>query len=176
MKTLGAVLAGGQSTRFGSDKAEALLDGKPLLAHAIETLRPHCDVLVIVGRIHARSETIADWPAPDMGPLAAIAGALRHAAAHGFDQMLSAPVDCVALPANLRALLDPAPAFLIDQPVIGLWPTAATPDAEAILSGTGRHSVRAFAERIGARPIAAQLPPNINTPADLARLREVPRN
>ncbi len=35
VKLLGAVLAGGSSTRFGSDKALALLAGKPLIEHAI---------------------------------------------------------------------------------------------------------------------------------------------
>ena len=32
----GVILAGGQSKRFGSDKALALYEGKPLIAHAVE--------------------------------------------------------------------------------------------------------------------------------------------
>src|SRR3546814_5689149 len=70
------------------------------------------------------SDLLADWPQPDMGPLGGVAGALRHAASEGFDQLLTAPVDCLRLPPDLRALLEPAPAFLDTQPVIGLWPAA----------------------------------------------------
>lgn len=171
MRTLGAVLAGGKSTRFGSDKAEALLEGHTLLAHAIQALIPHCDDLVIVGRSQGARSGISDWPAPGMGPLAALAGALRHAAANGYDQVLSIPVDCVTLPAGLRALLGTAPAYLAGQPVIGLWPVSAAKAAEAILSGTDRHSMRALAECIGARAVTSPEPaPNLNTRADLERL------
>ena len=171
MRTLGAVLAGGKSTRFGSDKAEALLEGRPLLAHAIQALIPHCDDLVIVGRSDGARPGIADWPAPGMGPLAAVAGSLHHAAANGYDQVLSVPVDCVTLPAGLRSLLGAAPAYLASQPVIGLWPVGAAVAAEAILSGTDRHSMRALAERIGARAVTgAEAAPNLNTRADLERL------
>ena len=106
MRTLGAVLAGGRSSRFGSDKALAMLDGRSLLDHAVAALRPHCDAVIVVGR-----GEIADWPRADMGPLGGIAGALIHAADQGFDQVLTASVDCVRLPADLRALLEPAPAF-----------------------------------------------------------------
>src|SRR3546814_5020197 len=72
--TLGAVLAGGRSSRFGSDKALAMLGGRTLLDHAQAALRPHCDALIVVGR----GEGLADWPQPDMGPLGGVAGALRH--------------------------------------------------------------------------------------------------
>src|SRR3546814_3555756 len=41
VKTLGAVLAGGRSSRFGSDKALAMLGGRTLLDHAQAALRPH---------------------------------------------------------------------------------------------------------------------------------------
>ncbi len=166
MKTLGAVLAGGRSSRFGSDKALAVLDGRTLLDYALAALRPHCEAVIVVGR-----GDIADWPRPDMGPLGGLAGALRHAAASGFDQVLTAPVDCVRLPADLRALLDPAPAFLATQPVIGLWPVAALDELRAVLED-GRHlSVKAFARRIAARPVKSDFaPPNINSVADLDRL------
>ncbi len=167
MTTLGAVLAGGRSSRFGSDKALAVLDGRALIDHALAALRPHCDTLIIVGRAGG----IADWPRPDMGPLGGIAAALIDAADRGFDQVLTAPVDCVRLPPDLGALLAPAPAFLAAQPVIGLWPTAAIDDLKAQLSDGSDLAVRAFGRRIGARAIDSDfVPPNVNSTADLARL------
>lgn len=167
MKTLGAILAGGASRRFGSDKALAMLDGRTLLDHARDALAPHCDALVVVGRLGG----IADWPRPGMGPLGAIAGALDHAAAEGFDRVLSAPVDCVRLPADLAALLSPAPAFLDSQPVIGLWPVAALGELKVMLEADGDLAMRAFAHRIGARAVSCDFaPPNINSVADLERL------
>lgn len=166
MKTLGAVLAGGRSSRFGSDKALAVLDGRTLLDHALAALDPHCDAVVIVGR-----DEIADWPRADMGPLGGIAGALIHAVDRGFDQVLTAPVDCVRLPADLRALFEPAPAFLETQPVIGLWPIAALGELKTMLEDGSDLSVRAYSRRIGARAVQSDfVPPNINSTADLARL------
>jgi len=163
---LGAVLAGGRSSRFGSDKALAMLDGRSLLEHALAALRLHCDAVIVVGR-----GEVADWPRADMGPLGGIAGALIHAADHGFDQLLTAPVDCVRLPGDLRALLEPAPAFLETQPVIGLWPVAALRDLRAMLEDAGDLAVKAFARRIGARAVQSDfVPPNVNSIADLDRL------
>lgn len=166
MRTLGAVLAGGRSSRFGSDKALAMLAGQTLLDHAVAALRPHCDAVIVAGR-----DEIADWPRPDMGPLGGIAGALIQAADNGFDQLLTAPVDCVRLPDDLRALLEPAPAFLETQPVIGLWPVASINDLRAILEDGHDLAVRAYARRIGARAVSSDfVPPNINSTADLERL------
>lgn len=168
MRTLGAVLAGGRSSRFGSDKALAMLDGRTLLDHAWGALAPHCDAVIVVGR-----GEIADWPRPGMGPLGGIAGALEHAAMHGFDQLLTAPVDCVRLPGDLHALLASAPAFLVSQPVISLWPVAALGELRAILEEANDLAVRAFARRIGARAVTSDfVPPNVNSVADLHRLAD----
>lgn len=166
MRTLGAVLAGGRSSRFGSDKALAMLGGRTLLDHATTALDAHCDAVIVVGR-----GEIADWPRPDMGPLGGIAGALIHAADRGYDRLLTAPVDCVRLPDDLRALLEPAPAFLKTQPVIGLWPVGSISDLRAILEDGSDLAVRAYARRIGARAVASDfVPPNVNSAADLDRL------
>ena len=168
---LGCVLAGGQSTRFGSDKALAELDGHSLLIHAVDALSPWCEKVVVVGREEAPAPTLPDWPRAHMGPLGGIAAALRHGAATGHSEVLTCGVDSVGLPDDLPARLAPAPAYLADQPVVGLWPASAASDVAAILDGTGKHSLRALAERLGARAVTLPVhPANINTPADLANL------
>ena len=169
--TLGAVLAGGQSSRFGSDKALAVLDGQTLLTRAVDALAQWCDAVVVVGRDEAPAPTLPDWPRAQMGPLGGIAAALRHGAMTGHAEVLTTGVDSVGLPDDLPARLSPPPAYLADQPVIGLWPTSAADDVAAILAGPGKHSLRALAERLSARAVTLNAAPaNINTPADLANL------
>lgn len=166
---LGVVLAGGRSTRFGSDKAEAVYERRTLLEHAIATLSLHCDDVVVAGRNVAPVRTVPDWPRVGMGPLGGLAGGLREGAEKGFHAVLSVGVDCLGLPANLHKLLSPAPSFLRDQPVVGLWPVEALQVLEAILADGGSRSVRRFAEFTGARPVELETPlANINTPAALA--------
>ena len=176
---LGCVLAGGQSTRFGSDKALAPLGESTLLTRAVAQLAVWCETVVVVGREAAPTLTLPDWPVAGMGPLGGIAAALHHAEARGFEAVLTIGVDSLDLPANLPALLSPGPAYLTEQPVIGLWTHpnlgvgAAARLVETILQGTGRHSMRAFAETLGARGVQLDTgPANINTPADLARWSE----
>jgi molybdopterin-guanine dinucleotide biosynthesis protein A len=48
MERTAVVLAGGFSTRFGQDKAVVALNGKPLITHVIETVRPIVDEVVVV--------------------------------------------------------------------------------------------------------------------------------
>src|SRR3546814_1722938 len=117
---------------WSSDVCSSDLGGRTLLDHAQAALRPHCDALIVVGR----GEGLADWPQPDMGPLGGVAGALRHAASEGFDQLLTAPVDCLRLPPDLRALLEPAPAFLDTQPVIGLRTEEHTSEIQSLMRNT----------------------------------------
>ncbi len=170
---LGVVLAGGQSTRFGSDKALAELDGRSLLARAVEGLARHCECVVIAGR-DAGAETgdtpcIADWPEAGMGPLGGIAAGLRHAQDRDFSHVLTCGVDSAQLPDDLLETLSPAPAYLESQPVIGHWTSSAASAVQAILQSEGRHSMLAFAAAINARAVKlAVKPANINTPADLA--------
>ena len=164
-RVLGLVLAGGRSSRFGSDKALAELDGETLLDRATSQLRTWCNEVRIAGR----ERGLPDWPRAGMGPLAGIAAGLRHAQAHGFASVLSCGVDSVELPGDLLATLSPAPAYFASQPVIGHWPVNALGTLEDILEGDGRHSMLAFAHAIGAREVQTDAKPaNINTPADLA--------
>ena len=166
---LGVVLAGGKSIRFGSDKALAELGGRTLIARAVDALSLWCEYVVVVGRETAPAPTLPDWPHPGMGPLAGLAAALHLARDESYAAVLSCGVDSAGLPDDLLALLSPAPAYLADQPVIGLWPASASPVLDALLESDARHSMRAFAEAIGAKPVkTATKPANINTPADLS--------
>ncbi len=168
---LGAVLAGGQSTRFGGDKALAEFEGRTLIARAIDALSGWCEYVVVVGRETAPAPTLPDWPRPGMGPLAGIAAALHLARDENYEAVLTCGVDSAVLPEDILARLSPAPACLADQPVIGLWPAGAADTIETILLGDGRHSMLAFAEAIGARLVKdGARPANINTRSDLAAL------
>ena len=165
---LGVVLAGGQSRRFGSDKALAELDGQTLLARAVDQLSGWCEHVVVVGRETAPAPCLPDWPRAGMGPLAGIAAALHLARDEGYDAVLSIGVDSPGLPDDLLQLLHPGPAYVADQPVIGLWAPSAVAAIEAILMGEGRHSMRAFGEAIGARPVRFDhVLVNINKISDL---------
>ena len=164
---LGCVLAGGGSTRFGSDKALALLDGATLLDRAVAVLAAQCGDVVVAGR----EGGVPDWPEPGLGPLGGLAGALRLARERGLAAVLAIGVDSLNLPADLAAVLTPAPACLAAQPVVGLWPVASLPVLGAILTGGERRSMLHFAERCGARLVELEMPvANVNTRDDLARL------
>jgi molybdopterin-guanine dinucleotide biosynthesis protein A len=166
---LGVVLAGGQSTRFGSDKALAELGGHTLLARAVDTLSGWCEYVIVAGRETAPAPTVPDWPHPSMGPLGGIAAALRLARDENYEAVLTLGVDSLGLPENLPSLLSPGPAYVESQPVVGLWPTGAVDAIETLLLSDGKHSMLAFAGAVGATAVKIDAKPaNINTPADLA--------
>ncbi len=170
---LGVVLAGGQSSRFGSDKALAEIGGHSLLELAVNALSGWCDAVVVAGHFVGPFATIPDWPRAGCGPLGGIAGGLRHARDNGFASVLTCGVDSADLPADLAEQLSPAPAFVLSQPVIGHWPVAACEEAKRILLGGGRHSMLSFARAIKAREVISDhKPANINTPADLAAMEK----
>ena len=175
MRRLGAVLAGGVGRRFGGDKALALLDGAPLIAHVAAALAAECDAVVVCGRALPGVATLADRPGPGLGPLGGIAAALRHAADAGFAEVLTTPCDTPRLPAGLAGRLGPAPAFAGGLPLIGVWPSALADHLDAWLGepANGR-SVRAWALAAGARAIEGLVVANVNTPADLAALGPSP--
>ncbi len=173
---LGVVLAGGLSTRFGSDKALAEVEGHSLLSLAVDALSGWCDHVVVVGRAAAPAPTLPDWPRAGMGPLGGLAAALRLAQDEGYESVLSCGVDSVGLPEDLLSRLAPAPACLAAQPVIGLWPASSARALEELLHGPESHSMYRFAEIISARRVEMETSPaNVNTPADLERLSPQPR-
>ncbi|MBI3890947.1 MAG: molybdenum cofactor guanylyltransferase [Candidatus Wallbacteria bacterium] len=78
-----AILAGGASRRFGSNKALAMLAGEPLLARSARLLSGLTDDVFVVANAPALYERLGlrvfPDPTPDHGPLSGLEGAL-HAA------------------------------------------------------------------------------------------------
>ncbi len=82
----GVVLAGGKSTRFGRDKASAILRGRPLLQFVADTVTMVCSPLVVV-RAHGQALPALAWsPSPIVvvedfaeaeGPVAGLIAGLR---------------------------------------------------------------------------------------------------
>ncbi|MES2442327.1 MAG: molybdenum cofactor guanylyltransferase [Pseudomonadota bacterium] len=165
MRLLGAVLAGGESRRFGSDKALALLDGKPLIQHAVDALAAQTDAVIVCGRDWG--DGLPDRPEPGLGPLGGIAAALHEAARRGYDAVLTTPCDVPGLPTDLVRRLGDG-GVLAEMPVIGLWPTALAASLDAWLRDGRDRSVRGWARAAGLAEIrlGTRLA-NINRPADL---------
>jgi molybdenum cofactor guanylyltransferase len=163
---IGVVLAGGASTRFGSDKAAALYEGKALIEHAAEQLRPHVSTLLVAGRSWSGLVSVADCPEPGLGPLGGLCGALDYAARQGEDAVLSIGCDTLGLTEAVVVALNPGPAILSSSPVIGLWPTALFPILHAWLEDSANRSVYRFADHVAARRVEGNVR-NINRPEDL---------
>lgn len=156
MKLLGAIVAGGRSTRFGSDKALAVLDGRPLIEHVIAGMAPQVDEILVCGREWSGLPSVPDRPRPDLGPLGGIAAALAYAGQHGFDMVLTAGCDVLPVPPDLAARLLPAPALFATQPLFGLWPVSLLPLIDRQIEQDDR-SLRGWASAAHARTVACEL-------------------
>ncbi len=77
---VGAVLAGGASSRLGRDKAALRLDGETdLLSRTVALLRGVTATVIVIGRSHPGCASVPDL-LPGRGPVGGIASALAHAA------------------------------------------------------------------------------------------------
>ncbi len=171
MRLLGAVLAGGRSSRFGSDKAQALMpDGRTLIDHAIAAIAPHVEAVVVCGRPMEGLASLPDRPAPGMGPLGGLNAALHHARSEGYDAVLTTGCDIPVYPAPLaQALTGDGAAVLQGQQLAGYWPTTLAEELDAHLAEENNRSIYGWLDRIGARIVERPdiLLPNINRPEDM---------
>jgi molybdenum cofactor guanylyltransferase len=140
----GVLLAGGLARRMGGgDKPMRIIGGRPLLDRVIDRLGPQCSELILNANgdparfagygLPVIADTVADFP----GPLAGILAALDWAAVHRPETalILSAAADCPFLPRDLvsrlhqslvseNAELAVAASDGRSHPVIGLWRVA----------------------------------------------------
>ncbi len=183
----GLVLAGGQSRRFGADKADAMLGGRPLAAWSLAALQAACDVVALsaardASAIAPARPIVTDLPTDPPGPLAGVAAGLRWAAAGGFDRLVTLPCDTPLVKheqiAILIAALDGHEAAYATtpegpQPLCCVWRTRLAARLASSLAGGDHPSVRDFLAWVEARAVLfsdARSFANVNTLADLARL------
>ncbi len=89
----GVVLAGGKSSRFGTDKALFSYKGKPLVLHALDILRPICRNLLISSN---QKQAFDDFGATVIGDIYRNCGPLGgiHSALHYTNAQALAVIGC----------------------------------------------------------------------------------
>lgn len=186
----GLILAGGKSSRMGTEKA--LLDwlGQPLYQQQIALLRPFCkDVFVSVNQTNAihfqNSNTLLDNPElGDIGPLNGILTAFdKHAGPWmvlGCDYPLLDATDLEFLMTNRipnqLATVFQNPETLKPEPLIGIYETHA---GAALLAWQkeGNQSLRIFLEKNGIAGTPTPYPKHLvsmDTPEMYASLLKQP--
>ncbi|WP_291430658.1 molybdenum cofactor guanylyltransferase [Deinococcus sp.] len=176
----GAVTAGGRSSRFGSDKALALLEGRTLLERACASLHD-CPARLLIappGR-YALPEYLGRWDThadlrPGEGPLAGLESALTYAppgwvAFTGVDLPWLTPgywrtLSAAITPGCLSVQATDAQGR--PQPLAALYHTDLLPHVTALLDSGERRLRRAATPEqtglVGGFPARTFL--NINTP------------
>ncbi len=165
----GVLLVGGASSRFGSPKATAILDGETLAERIWRTLGDACDERLALGK--QADGLVLPFPLGDDGtdvraPIAGVVAGLRAAR---NDVCVFVPVDCPLISgASLRRLADAAPAHPQTGPLPGAYTRAQLPELERKLA-SGDYTLRDVKSSV-VELDEAELA-NVNTPADLDALR-----
>lgn len=192
----GYVQAGGASSRFGSDKALVELDGKPVLLRVtalVASITGSASVVAPAGRYEGLGVNVVPDRWPGAGPLGGIVTALLHTAETdpacpwnlivGCDlpfltvEWLAFLADCAQRSAAhvLLPLSSEGP-----EPLCACYRTSAAPALQAALAAGERKIQRAMAtlavetldeSRWKRFDSAGRLFLNMNTPADLQRIR-----
>lgn len=131
----GLIYAGGESTRFGGNKAEASLCGRRLIDHVAERLGPQVTTLAVAGPIRVtNAKTLGDGVHVGKGPLAGLLSGLKWASdLPGVKWLITTPCDVPLLPKNMvsslsKSLTDTPTVLNVDgrwQAGCALWPTSA---------------------------------------------------
>ena len=184
MNYAAAILAGGEGSRFGADKAMADLGGKPMIAHVAKAFGGAVRIAVVGNARAATLLAAADLCDPAdavRGPLAGVLAGLEWAEALGAPWLVTAPCDAPLIPGNIAEQLIAAAeaagvsaAFAATasglHPLCAAWrPALAAPLLDFFSRGV-HPPVRELvpdAARVMFEDEEAFL--NVNTPADMAR-------
>ncbi len=187
---LGVVLAGGKSTRMGTDKSLLSVGGRPLISYSVRLLQSIFPRVIIVSDFSGKYEFLGVDIIPDLhkgiGPLGGIHAALTSAAPGAI---FLASCDTPRIPSNLikyllgleSPLQTRIPRFEgYLQPLFGLYDSCLLSLVENHIS-TGNHRVTDFLETVSYLPVditpdlpffAPDMFSNVNLPQDYARLEQ----
>jgi molybdopterin-guanine dinucleotide biosynthesis protein A len=194
----GVILAGGESTRFGSSKSMALLGGRTLIEHVVARDAPQVGRLIISANAEIAVKAVAGFPVlrddigPSRGPLAGILTAMTWMVRNLPDSrwLASFPVDSPLFPLDLVARLRDAaggegrPVIASSgrraHPTFGLWPLSLRPDLQRYLLESKRSAAMGFARMVQSGEAVFSTDPfdpflNINHRDDLAAAAEAVR-
>ncbi|HZT90445.1 MAG TPA: molybdenum cofactor guanylyltransferase [Gaiellaceae bacterium] len=167
----GVLLVGGASSRFGSPKALAQLDGETLVDRGRRVLAEACDEVLVVGKPgELPFDVVAD--ASDVrAPIAGVVAGLR-AAAHAVAVFL--PVDCPRMTAEaLRLLGERCRDAAVPQtgPLPGAWAKSALRVLEPRLASGPYALYRAYGELdVAEVQLDPELLVDVDTPDELGRI------
>jgi molybdenum cofactor guanylyltransferase len=188
MKILGAIIAGGQSTRMGGrEKSFLELGGASLLERTLSRLRFQVDAVIInangdANRFASTGVGVVEDILANVGtPLAGLQAALYYGASHGFDAVVTVPSDAPFLPLDLVERLLEAGEMTgaaiarsggQDHYLTGIWTTAMAKPLGRLIETEGMKRVQDFVLRAKAEKVVWAAVPhdpffNINTPEDL---------
>ena len=189
---MGFILAGGQGSRMGADKAFLQFGGCTLLERAIATLRPVCELAILGDPAKFSSYgTVIEDVYRSRGPLAGIHAALIHSSAE-LNLMLAVDMPLVSteLLAFLFASAERTDALVTVphsargfQPLCAVYRRPFATTAEQALKA-GKNKIDALFAAIPVRVIEGeelvsagfsdQAFLNLNTPEDLTRIGRDP--
>lgn len=170
----GVVLVGGASTRFGSPKALAQIDGETFLDRARRVLGEACAEVLVVGKAGELPFNVVDDATDVRAPIAGVVAGLRIAA---NDVAVFLPVDCPRVTADIvRALGDACRDAAVPRtgPLPGAWAKSALPILERRLAQGPLALYRAYEELdVAELDLDPSLLVDVDTPHDLEHLRRV---
>ncbi len=182
MNILGAIIAGGKSTRMGSEKALMKLGSKTLILRVVDRLLPQVDDVIINANGDTKRleflelDIVPDIETELQTPLAGLHAALTYADEEDFDAVVTVPSDSPFLPRDLVEKLSGSKAAIAnskgqDHYLTGFWPTTLLPQLVKTITTSNR--VQDWVKACGADKVewvAKDHDPffNVNTPEDLA--------
>lgn len=161
VRTIGVVLAGGRSSRMGTDKAAVVVGDRPMAEHVVRAVRQVADSVAVAGSEDAVAGAmpLPDSGKPHRGPLAGIAAA---AAAHPDATLVVVAVDQPWVrPDTLRELVrlaDDLAVVPVDdgvrQTTCAVYPPSSLAGIDEELEGGG--SIQSLLDRTSFRPVVAR--------------------
>jgi molybdopterin-guanine dinucleotide biosynthesis protein A len=167
----GVVLVGGASSRFGSPKALATIDGETFVDRARRILAEACDEVLVVGKAGELPFEVLDDDSEVRAPIAGVVAGLRAAA---NDVVVFLPVDCPRITsAVVRSLGAACRDAAVPQtgPLPGAWAKSALPVLERRLAQGPLALYRAYDDLdVAEIQIDPQLLADVDTPRELENL------